>query len=95
MRIAITGCAGSVGKRVVIRALAQGHTVLGLDRVPDHPGPPTECFEYRQLDVRDFQSTLDALRCCDAAVHLAAHSNPADYLVQSHNEYVIAAAACN
>jgi nucleoside-diphosphate-sugar epimerase len=94
MKIAVTGCSGSIGVRVVLRALEQGHSVRGLD----HAAPSENAFqhlprdaldvrfEFRPLDVRDFSATLDALRGCDAAVHLAAHRNPTDYLVQTHNE---------
>ncbi|KAJ2998817.1 hypothetical protein NUW54_g7000 [Trametes sanguinea] len=34
MRLAVTGCNGSVGTRVVLAALEAGHTVVGIDAVP-------------------------------------------------------------
>ena len=94
MKIAVTGCNGSVGRRVVIRALDEGHSVLGIDanktvtiddlstrRATEH-----EAFSFVQADMRSFDGLPRLLEGCDAVVHLAAHRNPTDYLVKSHNE---------
>ena len=48
-RIAVTGAAGFIGRRVVAR-LKIGTNVTALDRVPD-PGDWPEGVEYRQVDL--------------------------------------------
>ena len=102
MKIAVTGCNGSVGRRVVIRALDEGHSVVGIDasplaitiddiqvrRVAEH-----EAFSFVQHDVRQFDGIMDLLKGCDAVVHLAAHRNPTDYMVKTHNEWVTSSTA--
>ncbi|KAI0322130.1 hypothetical protein OF83DRAFT_1049914 [Amylostereum chailletii] len=94
MKIAVTGCNGSVGRRVVLNALKQGHNVFGIDRAP----LPTEdsaaiigdaSFLCLVVDCRDFDATMAALRGCEGVVHLAAHRDPTDYLVKSHNDNVV------
>ncbi|KAI0261875.1 NAD(P)-binding protein [Gloeopeniophorella convolvens] len=87
MHIAVTGSSGSVGQRVVQIAIREGHSVLGLDRTPIVGEEDRSTF--LAIDLRDFLATLDALRGCDAVVHLAAHRNPGDYLVTSHNDNVV------
>ena len=93
MRIAVTGCNGSVGQRVVIRALDDGHSVLGLDAHPVaiddismRRSTEHEAFQFVQYDLRSFEGLLKHLEGCDAVVHLAAHRRPGDFLVQTHNE---------
>ncbi|KAI0822504.1 hypothetical protein BC628DRAFT_663552 [Trametes gibbosa] len=99
MKIAITGCNGSVGTRVVLAALAQGHTVHGIDTVPcSEPlaglllraQDITESkFEFSIVDLMNFEVTLAALEGADAVVHLAAVSTPADYKAVTHNTNVV------
>lgn len=96
MRIAVTGCNGSIGSRVVLAALAQGHTVVGIDSAPlpdvlkpllPEQGPveqPTK-FAFHQADLRDYDTGLGLLRGCEGIVHLAAMRTPGDYVVASHN----------
>lgn len=90
MKIAITGCNGSVGKPVVALSLKQGHSVVGIDVVEvaittgsDHG------FTFLRVDLTDYDATLEALRGCDAVIHLAALPNPGDYKVIVHNTYAI------
>ncbi|KAI0267854.1 hypothetical protein BC834DRAFT_822169 [Gloeopeniophorella convolvens] len=91
MKIAVTGCSGGVGQRIVLLALREGHTVHGIDQrrgigcgfgLDEH-------FTFAEVDLRDFDATLAALRGCDAAVHMAAHPGPGDYLVAAHNDNVV------
>lgn len=88
MRLAILGCAGSVGKRVVIRTLNQGHTVVGVDVAStygstEHDSNPD--FTYTKLDLREYDQVLKILNGCHAIVQLAAFRDPGDYAVQTHN----------
>ncbi|VDB92302.1 unnamed protein product [Peniophora sp. CBMAI 1063] len=90
MRIAITGCSGNVGSVVVRNALAAGHTLLGLDFTARPQNAPQD-IDYVELDVRNFDAVLSALKDfrAEGVVHLAAHPNPTDYLVQTHNNNVV------
>lgn len=85
MKLVITGCNGSIGKRVVKLALEQGNTVLGIDLAQraanDHPQ-----YSFIQADLRDFQVVLKVLQGYDAVVNLAADPNPGDYMVAAHNK---------
>ncbi|OJT04650.1 hypothetical protein TRAPUB_4605 [Trametes pubescens] len=100
MKIAVTGCNGLVGTRVVLAALEQGHAVYGIDTVPcseplaalllhelkdgDQPR-----FKFQRVDLLDFDATLAALEGADAVVQLAAVSTPTDYKVITHNTNVV------
>ncbi|MDW5327539.1 NAD(P)-dependent oxidoreductase [Plantactinospora sp. KLBMP9567] len=90
MRIAVTGGAGTVGRSVVGHALAEGHTVVEIDRPSapaagtDRPAGPVR----RPADVTDYPALLRALDGCEALVHLAAYPKPwdePDHVVHNHN----------
>jgi nucleoside-diphosphate-sugar epimerase len=76
MKIAITGCNGSVGKRVVALALKRNHLVLGIDIAPTSilAADAEELrsnFSYKSVDLRGYQDTLTALEGFDAIINLA------------------------
>mgnify|MGYP000173815219 FL=1 len=86
MRIAITGGRGKVGRAVVDLALAQGHSVVSIDRVA--------IDETRQnvsslvVDMLEYAQVENAFRDCDAIIHLAAIPQPhlaPDYEVHNNN----------
>ena len=95
MKLAITGCNGSIGKRAALKA---GHTVRGIDRTPhchssaesdptqEHSSNPS--FSFIQVDLRDYEKTREALQGVEAIIQLAAVPNPADYIAETHNTYV-------
>ncbi|GJE96271.1 NAD(P)-dependent oxidoreductase [Phanerochaete sordida] len=92
MKIAVTGCSGSVGQRVCTLALARGHTVRGIDSArprADAPFAAHAHFAYAEHDLRAYPAVLAALRGCDAVVQLAAVPTPTDYLVETHNTNVV------
>ncbi|PCH42342.1 NAD(P)-binding protein [Wolfiporia cocos MD-104 SS10] len=89
MKLAVTGCNGRVGQRVVIAALKQGYVVVGIDTITkdlDFSSHPN--YTFVNADLRDLNETLNALRGCDGVVQLAGHSNPGDYLASTHNTNV-------
>jgi UDP-glucose 4-epimerase len=61
VRIAVTGSAGKVGRAVVTRAVAEGHTVVEIDR---------------PVDVTDHAALVRAIDGAEALVHLAAYASP-------------------
>jgi nucleoside-diphosphate-sugar epimerase len=92
MKIAVTGASGNLGSRVVAVALKEGHQVTGIDRAPPVDGPDAkhENFKFVEVDVRNFQQVLEALRGNEAIIHLAAIPTPGDYVVDTHNLNVVA-----
>jgi len=77
MRILITGGAGYIGCVVVPLLLEQGYQVRILDNLmyggtgllPNFRNPS---FEFLSGDIRDERTMADAVKGCDAIVHLAA-----------------------
>lgn len=78
LTIAVIGGAGHVGVEVVRHALREGHSVVALDRAPHGMVAPQERYLYQQLDATDFNAFKDAVRGCDALIHLAAVYNHHD-----------------
>jgi nucleoside-diphosphate-sugar epimerase len=74
MRILLTGGSGSVGHEVVSRLVKKGHSVRVIGRRADIL---MEGADYQQCDIDDFPRLREAIRGCDAVVHLAALPNPA------------------
>ena len=93
MKLAVTGCNGSVGKRVVRYALSTGHTVTGIDCTPlpesnlPYQSANNPSFSFLKVDLRDYNQTQEALRGAEAVVHLAAIRNPGDYVAETHNTF--------
>jgi len=76
MKVFLTGTTGYIGSVMGPMLLAEGHTVVGTDAelfahctFGDAPAAPSNT----RGDLRDI--TADALRGCDAVIHLAALSN--------------------
>ncbi|KAG0704382.1 NAD(P)-binding protein [Suillus ampliporus] len=91
MKIAITGCNGGVGRRVVLWVLKEGHTVVGADHVAaqDTDLYSNPAFSFHQVDLRDFDATLKVFEGCDAIIQLAAVTRPMGYTVKVHNDNVV------
>ncbi|KAG1747052.1 NAD(P)-binding protein [Suillus paluster] len=91
MKIAVTGCNGSVGRHVVLRVLKEGHTAVGVDHVAsqDTGFYNNPAFSFHQVDLRDFDAALQIFEGCDAIIQLAAFAQPMDYMVKVHNDNVV------
>ncbi|PIL35399.1 hypothetical protein GSI_02125 [Ganoderma sinense ZZ0214-1] len=95
MKLAVTGCNGDIGSRVILAALSRGHTVLGIDvaKLPDvltHlPEDQSARFAFYEADLRDYEAATKLLRGCEGIVHLAAMRTPGDYHVNTHNTNVV------
>lgn len=71
MRVAVTGGAGFIGSHVLDKLGAVGHTPVVVDLIASpHHSPGT--FETAIADVTDVSAMSEALRGCDAVIHLAA-----------------------
>jgi len=90
MKIAVTGGIGSVGKAVVDMALVQGHRVVCIDRaIPSNDARKSD-VAYIQADITDYTAMENAVRGCDALVHLAAIPAPGRHLDHEvHNNNVV------
>jgi len=88
MKIAVTGGMGSVGRAVVDKALAQGHAVVCIDRVAPSSESSKPDLTYIQADITQYTALENALRGCDALVHMAAIPAPGyhpDHEVHNNN----------
>ena len=89
MRIAITGSTGRVGSAIVAMALADGHSLVCIDRVAPAEGVeqlPNTTFV--QAEISDYDALLNAMRGCEALVHMAAIASPGhhpDHVVHNNN----------
>lgn len=68
MRIAVTGAAGLLGRRVVAAIRAEGHEAVAIDRV--------SAPDIVTCDVTEADALRDAVGHADALVHLAAFTSP-------------------
>lgn len=87
MQIAITGGSGRLGRAVVALALAQGHTVVNIDRAAPAEGLVPGA-RFVQADTTDFEGLKAAMTGCDALIHLAAIPRPglsSDHELHNHN----------
>ena len=90
MRIGVTGGSGQIGRAVVELATSQGHTVTSIDTTPPAGSLPSGA-QHVSADVTRWADLEQALRGCEALVHLAAIRSPVgrpDYVV--HNTNVVA-----
>ena len=67
MRVAVTGAAGTLGRRLLPRLVADGHAAVALD-VAAGSGDA----EWMEVDLRDAEGVLSALEGADVVVHAAA-----------------------
>lgn len=88
MKIALTGGAGGIGRAITARALADGHSIVSLDRAP-HPdfkdGPN---FRFVQADISDYDLMVRSFEGCDTLIHMAAIPSPfhlPDHIVHNNN----------
>jgi nucleoside-diphosphate-sugar epimerase len=88
MRIAITGGSGGVGRAIIELALAQGHAVVSIDRVRPKQADARADLEFVEADITHYDDVEQALRGCDALVHMAAIPAPGqhpDHVVHNNN----------
>jgi nucleoside-diphosphate-sugar epimerase len=76
MKLCVTGATGFLGRYVVSTALSRGHSVRALVHRPADGAklgwPPDADLEQVKVDLRSKAGLADAVRGCDAVLHLAA-----------------------
>jgi nucleoside-diphosphate-sugar epimerase len=88
MKIALTGSSGRVGSAILEMALAEGHELVCLDRVPAPAGQQRPGVTFIQADVADYDAFESAMRGCEALIHMAAIPGPGghpDPVVHNNN----------
>jgi nucleoside-diphosphate-sugar epimerase len=88
MKIAVTGGSGRIGKAVIDMAVARGDSVVSIDRVNPEAHRAQSNITYIQADITDYAAMENALRGCDALVHMAAIPSPGhhpDHEVHNNN----------
>lgn len=88
MRIAITGGSGRIGRAVTTMALAEGHSIVSIDRVSPPSATKQGKVSFAAVDITNYQAFENALSDCNALVHLAAWPSPIgnpDYEVHNNN----------
>lgn len=86
MQIALTGGRGGVGHAITEMALAQGHTIISIDRTP--VDPPREGVTSLLVDMQNYSDVENAFRGADGVIHLAAIPAPDmadDHVVHNNN----------
>src|SRR5690242_11715337 len=90
MKIAITGGSGLIGRAVIELALEQGHGVVSIDRAQPVEGAVQSHVTFVQADLTHYSDFEQALRGCDALMHLAAIPSPRGYPdYEVHNNNVV------
>jgi nucleoside-diphosphate-sugar epimerase len=91
MRIAVTGGSGRIGSAVIDMALTRGDSVVSIDRVNPEDNAARSNITYIPADITDYTALENALRGCDALVHMAAIPAPGHYPDHEvHNNNVMA-----
>ena len=88
MKIAITGTSGRIGSAISAMAQADGHTVVGIDRVLPAERTESDRERFVVTEVTDYDAVLAALAGCDALIHMAAIPSPfnhPDHVVHNNN----------
>ena len=91
MKVLVTGAAGSIGRVVTVGLTDRGHTVVGLDRVPQPDGADMSWYTADCADPDAVAAVFDE-ESFDAVVHLAGHPDEAS-LPDSLTSHVITTAA--
>ena len=86
MKIAVTGGSGGIGRAITDQALAQGHSIVSIDRVD--PKEPISAVTYIKADAADYDALVAAFAGCDAMIHMAAIPHPMadpNHIVHNNN----------
>ena len=91
MKVLVTGAAGSIGRVTTVGLADRGHTVVGLDRVPQPEGDDGSWYAVDATDADAVAAVFEEERL-DAVVHLAGHPGEAS-LPDSLTSHVVTTGA--
>lgn len=91
MKVLVTGAAGSIGRVATLGLADRGHTVVGLDRVPQPDGTDGSWWTVDCADA-DAVAAVFAEESVDGVVHLAGYPGEAS-LPESLTSHVVTTAA--
>lgn len=91
MRVLVTGAAGSIGRVVTVGIADRGHTVVGLDRLPQPDGHDGAWYSLDATDP-DAVAEVFAEERIEAVVHLAGYPGEAS-LPDSLSSHVVTTGA--
>ena len=91
MKVLVTGAAGSIGRVVTVGLADRGHTVVGLDLVPQPDGGDGGWYTVDCTDPDAVAAVFDE-ESFEAVVHLAGHPDEAN-LPDSLSSHVVTTAA--
>ena len=91
MKVLVAGAAGSIGRVVTVGLADRGHTVVGLDLVPQPDGAEGGWYSVDCTDA-DAVAAVFGEESFDAVVHLAGHPDEAS-LPDSLTSHVVTTAA--
>jgi uronate dehydrogenase len=91
VKVLVTGAAGSIGRVVTVGLADRGHTVVGLDRIPQPDGGEGGWYTVDCTDP-DAVAAVFEEESFDAVVHLAGHPGEAS-LPESLTSHVVTTAA--
>jgi putative NADH-flavin reductase len=99
MNVAIFGATGRTGRRIVGRALDNGHRVTAVGRTPSKLDVSHDCLAVEQGDVKNSDSFADALQGQDAVVsavgkesvlrHVSLYSEGITNIIRAMNEHSV------
>jgi UDP-glucose 4-epimerase len=77
MEVAVTGGNGRLGRVVIERLLQSDYTIRSLDWTsPQNQPEPDQPVRYFQIDINNLDALTQAVRGCEAVIHLAAYTGP-------------------
>jgi nucleoside-diphosphate-sugar epimerase len=68
MRVLVTGSSGFIGSHLVDRLIERGEKVVGIDIKRPH----RKDYDFKRVDIRDYDSVLKAVKGVKQVYHLAA-----------------------
>src|SRR5687767_3971679 len=88
MKIAVTGGSGRIGRAIIDMALTRGDSIVSIDRVNPEDNAAQSNITHIQADITDYIALENAMRGCEALVHMAAIPAPGrhpDHEVHNNN----------
>lgn len=75
-KILVTGCTGFIGYHLIKRLLKKNYKIIGVDnnfrgRLNRYSSEQLKNFEFKKIDIRNYNELSDSTKNVDAIIHLA------------------------